>query len=508
MDLERFELMATAADGTTDLCRLEGCTLDMAVSDDPDDNDFTLSCPVSGFVPEDGAMIYVDGTEIGGVVEGRGTDSQAATVEVVGRTWSGLLDSRVIRPPAGADYYTYSGDVRAVLRSVISACDLTGYFTVASGSCGKTISGSFDRYCSVWEGLRKELKRVGWRPSATWNGTHWLLDAVEARTIEVSAQDARVTSDAGLAPYNHLICAGEGELEDRVIVDLYANAAGQVSQTQTLTGKAERAALYDRTSSDRDELIKDGTEKLQELQATPTLAVDLSGLSINAAVGDSICVTDDEGGTEVTAEVSRTVAKVADSALHVTVEGGNTRQTRSLTGSSEASGESAAVIPVDKGGTGQTRLTGNPGLIHSMFDNAITSGTIYFPVFTGGWADGGYMSNDQLRTYFSIGDSGWQTFSSGGWTGGYRKVGKFVHLSVQSASTTSSGWITCPYTMPSGYRPSMPGGRDRVQGAAYSNDATGNNIARWYVGTNGKIMVAHYGGANTWVDFSCVYFAG
>ena len=628
MDLERFELMATAADGTTDLCRLEGCTLDMAVSDDPDDNDFTLSCPVSGFVPEDGAMIYVDGTEIGGVVEGRGTDSQAATVEVVGRTWSGLLDSRVIRPPAGADYYTYSGDIRAVLRSVISATDLTGYFTVASGSCGKTISGSFDRYCSVWEGLRKELKRVGWRPSATWNGTHWLLDAVEARTIEVSAQDARVTSDAGLAPYNHLICAGEGELKDRVIVDLYANAAGQVSQTQTLTGKAERAALYDRTSSDRDELIKDGTEKLQELQATPTLAVDLSGLSINAAVGDSICVTDDEGGTEVTAEVSRTVAKVADSALHVTVEGGNTRQTRSLTGSSEASGESAAVTPVDKGGTGattkteatnnlaaasliggtlipnnadlnnyrtvgnyycpanasvqtlankpsnnafrmtvsigvgasgntttnesyirqdlytyqgetfcrvyadkvwgswlrsydsndtipvanggtgQTRLTGNPGLIHSMFDNTITSGTLYFPVFTGGWADGGYMSNDQLRSYFSIGDSGWQTFSSGGWTGGFRKVGKFVHLSVQSASTTSSGWITCPYTMPSGYRPSMFGGRDNVQGAAYGNDVIGNNIARWYVGTNGKIMVAHYGGANTWVDFSCVYFAG
>lgn len=105
-------------------------------------------------------------------------------------------------------------------------------------------------------------------------------------------------------------------------------------------------------------------------------------------------------------------------------------------------------------------------------------------------------------------DSGWQTFSSGGWTGGYRKVNHFVHLTVQSASTTSSGWIVCPYILPAGYRPSMFSGRDNVQGVAYGNDVIGNNICRWYIGTDGKIQVAHYGGANTWVDFTATYYAG
>lgn len=559
MDLERFELMCTASDGTTDLCQLEGCTLDMAVSDDPDDNDFTLSCPVSGFLPEDGAMVYVEGTEIGGVVEGRGTDSAAATVEVVGRTWSGLLDARVIRPPAGSDYYTYSGDIRAVMRSVISATNLGGYFQVAPGSCGKTVSGSFDRYCSVWEGLRKELRRVGWRPSATWDGAHWLLDAVPAVTHEVSAADARVTSDAGLMAYNHLVCAGEGELKDRVIVDLYADAAGRVSQTQTLTGKAERAALYDRTSSDREELIKDGTEKLQELQATPTLAVDLAGLSIDASVGDSIRVVDDDGGTEVTAEVTRTVAKVSNSSLRVTVEGGNTRQTRSLTGSSEA--ETATVLPIPSGGTGaETRrgaldniaflgtnpttadgdtreawaamgtgyawynatgrlqgqpsqwgflvslangneldqvfvasggtlnmylrkansstgtmpgwrrvfdsgtLLGNTGLIHAMFDGNLTTGTLCFPVFTSGWADGGYMNDAQLRTYLAA-DTGWRKLAGTydtpvghEGTNGlyYRKTGQTVSVYVNGGSSWGPAITTAGVvlgTLPAGYRP-------------------------------------------------------
>lgn len=105
-------------------------------------------------------------------------------------------------------------------------------------------------------------------------------------------------------------------------------------------------------------------------------------------------------------------------------------------------------------------------------------------------------------------DSGWNTFSSGGWNGGYRKVDQFVHLTVQSANTTSSGWITCPVTLPAGYRPSMFSGRDCVQGAAYGNDIVGNNVSRWWVGTNGQIMVAHYGGVNTWVDFTTTYYAG
>ena len=602
MDLTRYELMCTGPDGTTDLCRLVGCTMDMAVSDDPDDNDFTLSCPVSGAVPEVGATVYVEGTEIGGTVEGRGTDSAAACVEVVGRTWSGLLDARVVRPPAGQDYLPYSGDARAVLRQVVSGCSLGDVFSVPSGSCGTSMSGRFDRYCTAWEGLRKELRRVGLRPSATWDGMRWVLDAVPRRTVEVDSRDARVTSDAGLRPYNHLVCAGEGELKDRVVVDLYADAAGRVSQTQTLTGALERAALYDRSGSDAEELVKDGTEKLQELQATPTLSVDLSGLSVSADVGDVVRVVDDDGGTEVEAEVTRVVAKVGDDALRVTVEGGNTRQTRSLTGSSEA--ETASVLPIPSGGTGaETRrgaldnlaflgvnpttadgdtreawaamgtgyawynatgrlqgqpsqwgflvslangneldqlfvasggtlnlylrkanastgtmpvwrrvfdsgtLTGNTGLIHAMFDNNLTSGTLCFPVFTAAWADGGYMNDTQLRAYLAA-DTGWRKLAGTydtpvghEGTNGlyYRKTGQTVSVYVNGGGSWGPAITTAGVvlgTLPAGCRPNAM--------LAFTLAPKGAGAHRLEIHPNGQIKgVASSGSTSYYVATPC-----
>ncbi|GJM55677.1 hypothetical protein ATOP_13320 [Granulimonas faecalis] len=595
MDLTRYELMCTGPDGATDACRLAGCELDMAVSDDPDDNDFTLSCPASGFVPEVGAVVYVEGTEIGGVVEGRGADSAAASVDVVGRTWSGLLDARVLRPPAGQDYLAYSGDARAVVRQVLSACGLEGWFCSAPGNCGTAVSGRFDRYCTAWSGLRKELRRAGLRLSASWDGSRWVLDAVARRTVEVDASEARVTSDAGLMAYNHLVCAGEGELKDRVVVDLYADASGKVSATQTLKGRLERAALYDRSSSGREELVKDGTEKLQELQATPTLSVDLSGLSLSAEVGDMVAVTDDEGGTEVTAEVTRTVAKVTDGALRVSVEGGDTRQTRSLTGSSEP--ETARVLPVPSGGTGgstrlqaldnlaylgtnpteaatdtmafwrdkgtgyafysltgrlqgqpsqwgflvsraqgseihqefwsqagtlahyhrkanastttmpgwvmaydRNTLTGASGLIHDAFDGNLTSGTLCFPVFTPGWADGGYMNDSQLRGYLGVAATGWHAVTNGGWTVRYRKFGPMVTVTVTSANIAAGTWARCGWGLPAGHRPPAD-----IVGAAYGPDAAGNNVCRYTVGADGRLTAHRYGSGTTHVQWTVTF---
>lgn len=120
------------------------------------------------------------------------------------------------------------------------------------------------------------------------------------------------------------------------------------------------------------------------------------------------------------------------------------------------------------------------------------------------------INNGAWTSWKQVGhtDSGWNTFNSGGWTGGYRKINNIVYLVVQSATTASSSWITCPVVLPAGYRPVLPSGKDHLSGAAYGNDVIANNISRWWVSTNGQIMVAHYGGANTYVEFNCAFFAG
>lgn len=341
---ERYELFATLADGTTDARNLKNATLDITVSDDSADNDFELTLANTDWLPEIGACIYVDGTEIGGEVEGRGSDSEAATVTIVGRSWSGLLDARVIEPPAGRDYYTYSADAREVIRGVISACSLTDNFSVAEGSCGTRLQGQFDRYTTVWEGLRKALKTGSLRLSATWDGSHWVLDAVPVAEHVIDAAKARITSDGGLKAINHLICGGKGDLAAREILHLYADKDGKISQTQTLKGKLEREAFYDYSNEEGEKLKESGKEKLRECQEIPTLNVDLASVDVAAHVGDIVTITDDESNTEVSAEISRVILKIENGFLTTSVEGGSTRSTRTIGGSSGGSTSGGGVV--------------------------------------------------------------------------------------------------------------------------------------------------------------------
>lgn len=341
---DRYELFSTLADGTTDARNLENATLDITVSDDSADNDFELTLANTDWLPEIGACIYVDGTEIGGEVEGRGSDSEAGTATIVGRSWSGLLDARVIEPPVGADYYTYNGDARAVIRGVLTACNLTDNFAVVEGSCGTRLQGQFDRYTTVWEGLRKALKTGSLRLSATWSGTHWVLDAVPVIEHVVDAAKARITSDGGLKAINHLICGGKGDLAAREILHLYADANGKVSQTQTLKGKLEREAFYDYSNKEGEKLRESGIEKLRECQEVPTLNVDLATVDVAAHVGDIVTITDNESNTEVSAEISRVILKIEDGYLTTSVEGGSTRSTRTVGGSSGGSTSGGGVV--------------------------------------------------------------------------------------------------------------------------------------------------------------------
>lgn len=61
-------------------------------------------------------------------------------------------------------------------------------------------------------------------------------------------------------------------------------------------------------------------------------------------------------------------------------------------------------LPVGSGGTGRSSLVGSAGLMHDIFDGNLT-GANYVPVFTDSWADGGYMSRQQLRSAMGLGNT-------------------------------------------------------------------------------------------------------
>ena len=71
-------------------------SFDLAYGADENDFRLTVDQKVSDLVG--GSLLYIDGTEYGGVIDKIGYSDSQETIFYEGRSWSGVLDSKVILP--------------------------------------------------------------------------------------------------------------------------------------------------------------------------------------------------------------------------------------------------------------------------------------------------------------------------------------------------------------------------------------------------------------------------
>lgn len=334
-------IVMASADG--DLREVEDYSLDMAFGDD--ENDFELTCDPALAPPLRG-YAYMDGTEYGGTVDEVETDTATGLRAARGRTWHGILASRILVPDAGSEHLEVDGPVGDALSSLIARMGLSGLFFARPG--GRRVSHSFERFCDGYSGLRAMMRGNGLRlmMSATSDGVE--LFAEEAAEIEGEVDSERVDFKATERARctNHLVCAGAGEGADRTVVHLYADANGEVSREQTLFGADEVCALYDYPGADEDDLVSGGADRLKEAQGFGGLEVTVPD-GISACVGDLVRGSDAATGADVTAEVTKKVVKVSDGVLTVSYEVG---------GVSAAGGSASA--SASGGGTGHAYYAG------------------------------------------------------------------------------------------------------------------------------------------------------
>lgn len=244
------------------------------------------------------SLIYIMGTEYGGIIGEVLTDTTLDYVELKGLTWRGRLAKKIIQPPAGSDYKTVSGELHTVMKSLIEP-EFDGLFVVSQENTGVTVSNyKFDRYCTLLDGLTKMLKSKGYRLKLTFqreeNEPGYLyIEAVPivdySDQIELS-QDCQLnyTMDDKRDGVNHLIVTGKGELQDRNVLHLYVQEDGSLGKTQYYTGLQEIAEVYENTSTETDELEEASIEKLQELMNKKTFKMDVAALGIDVDIGDIV----------------------------------------------------------------------------------------------------------------------------------------------------------------------------------------------------------------------------
>lgn len=295
------------------------------------ENDFSVDT-TGDSIPEVGAMMYAEGSDVGGIVTGYSSDAAMGTFSVVGDTWTGVLDRRVVGPDPGSDYLALSGDVRDVVAALVSRAGLTGLFRVAEGRTGITASHTFTgstsseqqdagRYMGAWTAIWQVCVDHGCKCRFAWSDVERRVTVTVARLADYTDDEAQ---SAGLAtvgvsirkPTNHLVCLGKGDLKAREVLHLYADRSGNVSTSQSIKGVDEIAEVYDDSSAEGDKLRKDGTKKLRELwQASQEVTVKSGTTSADFDLGDVIGGTDPWSGLTARAIVTKKVASFKQGTL-------------------------------------------------------------------------------------------------------------------------------------------------------------------------------------------------
>ena len=256
-------------------------------------------------------------------------------------TWHGLLNAHVLGPDSGQDYLVLSGEAHTVIRSLIERMNLQDIFTAPMTSSGVNINYQV-RYEYGYFAILAMLAASSAKLKMTYDNGMVVLSAEPiadySDSDELDTTQIELEIDKDYLPVNHLVCLGEGELKNRIVLHFYADADGNVSTTQSLFGADENTLIYDYTNADSDELSEKGQEKLKELQNCDTVKVDIpEGRVLD--IGDLVGAIDPITGIYVATEVTyKTVTISSNGLVSIAYKVGDTSASKSMTGRSESSG--------------------------------------------------------------------------------------------------------------------------------------------------------------------------
>ena len=280
-----------------------------------DENNFVMTLGVDETL-EYGAFIYMEDTEYGGIVGGIKSSTNGDTVKYMGRTWHGIMNSKVIQPDTGENYLIVSGDANEVLSFLIARMGLSGLFVANENPSSVNISRyKFHRYCKGYDGIADMLADNGGKLKITWKDRAVRLSAepISDYTEDpVDRDTATLTVEQHQQKVNHLICLGRGDLAEREVIHLYVDQFGRISDTQYYTGLDEISDVYDNSNAESsDELRNGGKNRLTELRKNDKADISISKTEQKTYdIGDIVGATEYKSGISVAETVTQKIVKI------------------------------------------------------------------------------------------------------------------------------------------------------------------------------------------------------
>lgn len=266
--------------------------------------------------------LYIPGTEYGGIIDSIAHNTSDDSVVASGRSFRGLLNSKIITPDSGQDYKVVSGNLAEILDGILADNNLD-YLYMIDPNLTWIILNNYQiaRYCSVLYLLNALESKIGLSLYLAWSAKYRKVIITYRQPVDWASKSLYVQADITTTKtshkVNHLICLGSGELKDRMRVDLYADTQGNISTVQSITGADEYTQVYDYPNAkDVDELTTSGTAKLKELIVDTPLEVEVKDGAY--AVGDIVGGYDDLMQIKTKATILNVVVNIENGVISYT----------------------------------------------------------------------------------------------------------------------------------------------------------------------------------------------
>ena len=280
-----------ATDKKIDIGVMQDFTFDLAFGSD--ENDFELTTDINNHVCRAGYFIYIENTEYGGIINRIKVQTDSNTLIYKGRTWHGILASKILEPDAGDNYLVCSGEANEVMGMLIEKMNLSELFKADVSDSGLMINNyKMNRYIDGYEGIRKMLSsanaklKINFQEGFVVLSAEALVDYSQDEEFDSSQINFNVEKD--YKPVNHMICLGQGELKDRTVIHLFADIQGNISYVQSIFGMDEITGTYENVNAESiEELEKGGRDALKGAWNSDSLEINIDGAR-NYDIGDIV----------------------------------------------------------------------------------------------------------------------------------------------------------------------------------------------------------------------------
>lgn len=305
-----------------DIGVLKKYSLDCEISTKADDNTFYVELFADKEVYDNAFYIYCEGEEYGGIVDKRKVSTGQKKLTLSGRTWRGILASKIVEPDAGEAYLTVTGSVSAILQQMIERYSLTELFEV-DGDIQAQTTYKFERYTDLYSGLAKMLRKIGYRMTTVYYGGMCHLSAVPVSdytglaelTSDMFDFDIETTQHTA----NHMIGLGSGQLAERTVIHKYVQEDGSVGDTQFYFGLDEVVEVYDNSNSENDDDLEERTAEQLESKSVKD-GVNITSKDLSAEVGDIFQAYDVFTGIRAKQQITKKIVKINNGNISINYE--------------------------------------------------------------------------------------------------------------------------------------------------------------------------------------------